>query len=123
MDITPIYDLRDRLRTAMIAGTSLLAEDFRLKRAVEAMAPLEKAAPVFAKVGELCRKLVAPDASAEGKEDLLLDAITLVDAVCCTQGAVGVAGEMEPLFAGDEVESEMEKIVNKKMLLSNVPYE
>ena len=55
MDITPIYDLRDRLRTAMIAGTSLLAEDFRLKRAVEAMAPLEKAAPVFAKVGELCR--------------------------------------------------------------------
>lgn len=124
MDITPIYDLRDRLRTAMIAGTSLLAEDFRLKRAVEAMAPLEKAAPVFAKVGELCRKLVAPDASAEGKEDLLLDAITLVDAVCCTQGAVGVAGEMEPLFAGDEVESEMEKIVNKnkKMLLSNVPY-
>ncbi|MCX4346953.1 MAG: hypothetical protein OSJ38_06845, partial [Lachnospiraceae bacterium] len=86
MDITPIYDLRDRLRTAMIAGTSLLAEDFRLKRAVEAMAPLEKAAPVFAKVGELCRKLVAPDASAEGKEDLLLDAITLVDAVCCTQG-------------------------------------
>ena len=46
MDITPIYELRDRLRTAMIAGTNLLAEDFRLKRAVEAMAPLEKAAPV-----------------------------------------------------------------------------
>ena len=41
MDITPIYELRDRLRTAMIAGTNLLAEDFRLKRAVEAMAPLE----------------------------------------------------------------------------------
>ena len=59
MDITPIYELRDRLRTAMIAGTNLLAEDFRLKRAVEAMAPLEKAAPVFAKVGELCRSLIA----------------------------------------------------------------
>ena len=40
MDITPIYELRDRLRTAMIAGTNLLAEDFRLKRAVQARAPL-----------------------------------------------------------------------------------
>ena len=84
MDITPIYDLRDRLRTAMIAGTSLLAEDFRLKRAVEAMAPLEKAAPVFAKVGEFCKKLIASGSGTEDKEDLLLDAITLVDAVCCT---------------------------------------
>ncbi len=124
MDITPIYDLRDRLRTAMIAGTSLLAEDFRLKRAVEAMAPLEKAAPVFAKVGEFCRKLIAPDTGAEDKEDLLLDAITLVDAVCCTQGAVSVAGEMEPLFGKEDAKNDMEKIVNlhKGMILSNVPY-
>ena len=100
MDITPIYELRDRLRTAMIAGTNLLVEDFRLKRAVEAMAPLEKAAPVFAKVGELCRSLIATGGGGtDGKEGILLDAITLVDAVCCTQGAVGVAGEMVPVFA------------------------
>ena len=80
MDITPIYELRDRLRTAMIAGTNLLAEDFRLKRAVEAMAPLEKAAPVFAKVGELCRSLIATGGGGtDGKEGILLDAITLVD--------------------------------------------
>ncbi|MDE7325940.1 MAG: hypothetical protein K2N63_06670 [Lachnospiraceae bacterium] len=122
MDITPIYDLRDRLRTAMIAGTSLLAEDFRLKRAVEAMAPLEKAAPVFAKVGELCRKLIAADAGTDGKEDLLLDAITLVDAVCCTQGAVGVAGEMEPVFAKEELGIENNVSKKKKMVLSNVPH-
>jgi len=100
MDITPIYDLRDRLRTAMIAGTNLLAEDFRLKRAVEALAPLEKAAPVFAKVGELSRSLIAPgEGGTDGREGILLDAITLVDAVCCTQGAVGVSGEFMPVFA------------------------
>ncbi len=103
MDITPIYDLRDRLRTAMIAGTNLLAEDFRLKRAVEALAPLEKAAPVFAKVGELSRRLIAPDGGGEeGKEGILLDAITLVDAVCCTQGTVTVSGELTPVFTHED---------------------
>lgn len=122
MDITPIYDLRDRLRTAMIAGTNLLSEDFRLKRAVEAMAPLEKAAPVFAKVGELSRALIAPgDGGKDGKEGILLDAITLTDALCCTQGAVAVSGEMESVFADNE---EMENISNSypRMRLSNVPY-
>lgn len=105
MDITPIYELRDRLRTAMIAGTNLLAEDFRLKRAVEALAPLEKAAPVFAKVGELCRSLIAPgEGSMEDREGVLLDAITLVDAVCCTQGTVSVSGEIAPVFAEDFAE-------------------
>ena len=33
MDTTPIYELRERLRAAGIAGTNLLTEDFRLKRA------------------------------------------------------------------------------------------
>ena len=37
MDITPIYDLRERLKAAAIAGTGLIPEDFRLKRAVEAI--------------------------------------------------------------------------------------
>ncbi len=128
MDITPIYELRDRLRTAMIAGTNLLAEDFRLKRAVEALAPLEKAAPVFAKVGELGRKLIAPDdGGKDGKEGLLLDAITLTDALCCTQGAVGVSGEMEPVLAADMAcpqgnASGAEEKSGRGMVLSNVPY-
>lgn len=129
MDITPIYELRDRLRTAMIAGTNLLAEDFRLKRAVEALAPLEKAAPVFAKVGELSRKLIAPDdEGGDGKEGILLDAITLTDAVCCTQGAVGVSGELEPVLAADEdflqgsAASLAEGKGGRGMILSNVPY-
>ncbi|MCH5342027.1 MAG: hypothetical protein J1E01_11225 [Acetatifactor sp.] len=86
MDITPIYDLRARLRAAMIAGTNLLSEDFRLKRAVEAVAPLEQASPVFARIGQLARALLDP--AQKDKEGALLDTITLVDAVLCTQGAV-----------------------------------
>lgn len=109
MDITPIYELRGRLRAAMIAGTNLLAEDFRLKRAVEALAPLEKAAPVFAKIGELSRSLLAPEQT--DKEGALLDAITLVDAVCCTQGSVAAEGETEPVPAG-----------GAGTVISNAPY-
>jgi len=95
MDITPLYELKSRLRAAMIAGTNLLSEDFRLKRAVEAMQPLEKAAPVFAKIGGLGRSLISQEQG--DKVDTLLQVITLVDAVLCTQGAVGVSGEIEEI--------------------------
>ena len=61
MDTEPIYELRDRLRAAGIAGTNLLSEDFRLKRAFEAFKPLETASPVFAKIGQLAQQLLSPD--------------------------------------------------------------
>lgn len=95
MDIAPIYELRNRLRTAMIAGTNLLAEDFRLKRAAEDMKPLAQASPVFAKISELTGDLLSD--KQEDKEGVLLDVITLVDAVLCTQGQVFVSGNVEPV--------------------------
>ncbi len=109
MDITPIYELRTRLRAAAIAGTNLISEDFRLKRAAEAIQPLEAASPVFAKIGGLIRELLAP--GQENKEGLLLDAITLVDALLCTQGEVAVAEEITPL-----------PIHSKGSVVSNAPY-
>lgn len=109
MDITPVYELRSRLRAVTIAGTNLLAEDFRLKRAAEAMQPLEAASPVFARIGALVRQLLAP--GTEGKEGLLLDAITLVDALLCTQGEVAVSEEIKPL-----------PIENKGKIMNNAPY-
>lgn len=96
MDITPLYELRARLRAAMLAGTNLLSEDFRLKRAAEAFAPLEPVSPVFSKIGQLVRELLALEQA--DKEGALLDAITLVDAVLCTQGAVAVEGDVEPIL-------------------------
>ena len=95
MELTPLYELRDRLRAGIIAGAALAAEDFRLSRAPENFAPLEKASPVFAKVGQLGRSALAPD--CQDRAGALLDAITLCDAVLCTQGAVAVPGELEDL--------------------------
>ena len=60
MDIGPIYELRSRLRAAAIAGTGLLSEDFRLKRAAEAMKPLETSSPVFAKIVQTLNELLSP---------------------------------------------------------------
>lgn len=112
MDISPLYELRARLRAAMLAGTNLLSEDFRLKRAAEAFAPLESASPVFAKIGQMVRKLTQP--GQEDKEGLLLDAITLADAVLCTQGAVSVEESVEP------VEDALEN--SGKATIVNAPY-
>lgn len=99
MDISPLYELRTRLKTSIIAGTNLLAEDFRLKRAVEAIQPLLSASPVFAKIGQLTDMLLSPEKGE--KEGLLLDTIALVDAVLLTQGAVSVTGTIEPIQIWD----------------------
>ena len=109
MDITPVYELKARLRAVTIAGTNLLGEDFRLKRAAEAMQPLEAASPVFARIGELVRRLLEP--GTEGKEGLLLETITLVDALLCTQGEVAVTEELSPL-----------SVDNTGRVINNAPY-
>lgn len=61
MDLTPLYELRERLKTSAIAGTALLADDFRLKRAIENFAPLAQASPIFGKVAQLAQAALAPD--------------------------------------------------------------
>lgn len=113
MDTTPIYELRARLRAAGIAGTSLLSEDFRLKRAYEAFKPLEAASPVFAKLGQLTTQLLAPD--CPNLQGALLDTITLADAVICTLGTVDIKGEVAAL---DIVDTEK----NTGSIIVNAPY-
>ena len=95
MDLTALYELRERLRAGAIAGAALAADDFRLERALEGLAPLEKASPVFAKIGALTRGVLDP--AAPDRAGALLDALTLCDSVLCTQGAVAVPGELEAL--------------------------
>ena len=95
MDAKPIYELRSRMRAATIAGTSLLSEDFRFKRAAEAMKPLEASSPVFSKIGEQIHRLLAPDCPAPAQT--LLETLTLVDAVLCTLAAVEANSSIVPL--------------------------
>lgn len=96
--LQPLYDVKERLEYAAIAGTGLLGEDFRLQRAAENLKPLAAASPVFAKIdGGLTRLLSAPP---EQRPGLLLDLLALVDAVAYTQAGTGMEGELAPLPVG-----------------------
>lgn len=91
MNLSVVYELRERLKTGAVAGTSLMEEDFRLRRAVEQMAPLAKASPVFGRICQMAQKTIEPD--CEGRADMVLDTLSLVDAVLCTQGGLLKEGE------------------------------
>ena len=98
MNLRPLYDVKERLEQAAIAGVGLLAEDFRLSRAAEQLKPLAGASPVFGKIDAgLTQLLSAPAGERSG---LLLDVLALVDAVVYTQGKTGAPGELVPLPAG-----------------------
>lgn len=104
MDISPLFVLRQRLHAAALAGAASCLGDVRLAQACEALAPLEAAAPVFRKLGDLVRRLRVPE--GEGRAAVLLEALTLADALACTQATVAVPGEVgpvEPAGQGGEV--------------------
>ena len=48
MEISVFYEVQDRLYNAALAGSNIIAEDFRLKRAVEALGALAEKGKVFA---------------------------------------------------------------------------
>ena len=98
MNLQPLYDLKERLEHAAIAGTGLLQEDFRLRRAVDTLAPLAGASPVFAKISAGAKALLA--APQAERSIRLLDVLSLVDAVVYTQGVTNVPGDLAPLAPG-----------------------
>lgn len=57
MNTTLFYELHDRLYDRASAVCASIAEDFRLKRAVENMAPLAEANKTFARLRDMCAKL------------------------------------------------------------------
>ena len=69
MNLEILYTLRERLKNILITGTSLLSEDFRLKKAVEEMALLAKVAPVFAQIDAMARALALVNAVIETQAD------------------------------------------------------
>lgn len=95
MNLTPFYEVKERLEHAAIAGSGLIPEDFRLKRAIDGLSPLAAASPVFAKIKTGADALLT--APAEERGEKLLDVLGLVDAVAYTQGTSGIQGELSPL--------------------------
>lgn len=95
MELQALYDLQERLETAAAAGVRLAGEDFRLKRAVDSVAPLAEASPVIKKLHALALQTIAPDCT--DRAGALLDTLALLEAVLCTQAKTGADGSLVPL--------------------------
>lgn len=95
MAIPILNELQQRLHTVAIAGVGVISEDFRLKKSIAQMEAIAAQSPIFAKIHQTTLPLIDPENTE--KETALLDAITLVDAVVCTQGDYKIDGDVQPL--------------------------
>lgn len=104
MNTAPFYELHDRLYDCASAGCASIPEDFRLKRAVEGMAPLAEANKTFARLRDMCARLFTEPEPAL----LLADCIALADALAVAQGHYTNAEESHPGTLEYDVEYNME---------------
>ena len=102
MDITPFYELKNRLYNAAIAGCGIIPEDFRLKRAIEGLQPLAEKGKVFAGLQKKCEGLFVRGADVA---TVLSDCIALADAIAVTLATTGYvkADLQEAQKSGDTV--------------------
>lgn len=88
----PFYELRSRLYASAAAGCSLISEDFRLQRAIDAFKPMAETNKVFARLYNMCSSLSkSAQAAAE-----IADCIALADALAVTQGTFADHSETTP---------------------------
>ncbi len=85
MKLEPLFNLKIQLENTLLAGTKLIGENFRLRKALEDFEPLSEVNPVFAKIKASCSKIF----SSENVNEDILSALMLVKAVCYTQGDCG----------------------------------
>lgn len=110
--MNPFAELHARLVHLAVSGTALLEEDFRLRKLLDAFAPLAHKNPVFGKIHAGLAALF--DAPPEQRGMLLLGLLGLVDAVIYTQAESGVDGELVSL-PENEVPGEMQHIPYSEM--------
>ncbi len=99
MSIPILSQVHEETRRLAIAGSSVAAGDFRLKKLIP---PLEQAgakAPVFAKVAEAATRLV--ESNEKSAPAALLELTSLVGAILYTQGETGVEGDWQPMPSTD----------------------
>ncbi|MBQ1463937.1 MAG: hypothetical protein IIZ18_03925 [Ruminococcus sp.] len=90
----PFYELRSRLYASAAAGCGIIAEDFRLQKAMEAFKPMSEANKVFGKLYAMCQALIKSDDPASE----ISGCIALADALAVTQGTFETgAEEITPL--------------------------
>lgn len=88
----PFYELKSRLYASAAAGCSIISEDFRLQRAIEAFKPMSESNKVFGRLYSMCCDLLKSDNPAQS----ITDCIALADALAVTQGTFADTSETKP---------------------------
>ena len=101
MKLQRLYELKACLEDAAIAGTSLLEEDYRLRRAMERFAPESEQSSLLQRIAIKLRDLFA--APVSGRGELLLDALALITTAERAYAASDVPGDLEPADPGTGV--------------------
>lgn len=88
----PFYELKSRLYASAAAGCSIISEDFRLQRAIDAFKPMSESNKVFGRLYSMCCDLLKSDDPAGS----ITDCIALADALAVTQGTFADTSETKP---------------------------
>ncbi len=88
----PFYELRSRLYASAAAGCSIISEDFRLQRAIDAFKPMSESNKVFGRLYSMCCDLLRSDDPAES----ITGCIALADALAVTQGTFADTSATKP---------------------------
>lgn len=114
MEISVFYEVQDRLYNVALAGSNIIAEDFRLKRAVEGLGALAEKGKVFAALKQKCEKLLEGGSDAPAQ---LAACIALADAIAVTLGQNAVPEKEEK-----EAHNESTGIWQQQLPVNNVAY-
>ena len=95
MSLAILSELQQELRRLAVAGCTLAAGDFKLKKINDRLKQMSKEVPLFLKISQYLEQVINPV-----KEQLphhFLDLVNFVNAVLFTQGRTGMDGEPEEL--------------------------
>lgn len=109
MNLQPLYNLKERLDNIVIAGTNLIDDDFKLKKAIEDMSSLAAVNPVFAKIQTAANAIYTTEKENRNKQ--ILSVLATVYAVVKTQGTIGTK-ELDGF----------EEVVTTERPHTNIPY-
>lgn len=88
----PFYELKSRLYASAAAGCSIISENYRLQRAIDAFKPMSESNKVFGRLYSMCCDLLKSDDPAGS----ITDCIALADALAVTQGTFADTSETKP---------------------------
>lgn len=95
MALPILHELHERLKTAMIAGTSVLYADERLASLVQQLSVLSSKSFVFEKLYQLCEPLIQPETTH--LQEQLVQAMSFLRALLCTQATDLIETESHPI--------------------------